>query len=322
MAVKIGHASSDENKRASGGQPGDQTGAEVCTRSFYMHKKGWIVLRAKDSEIAEKIARCMEDICENDCIGYNQSKRLTLYNAVKNLKFKCDINTLKVKVECDCSSAVRVCLAYAGVMVSNFTTSNEKAVIMATELFEEIECKSDGSNLKRGDILVTKTKGHTAVVVSNTQNTSTNASSTPTLKITQSVKSVQTWLNTYYGSEIKKVIGETLKIDGVAGAKTKKALAIAFQVELNKLGAKLDVDGLFGTKSQTEFDAKVGSLKKGSQGIFVTLWQCTVVAYKKDPNGIDGQYGANTIKATNALFKLKGLSQDSIVNGADVNKLL
>lgn len=165
--VKIGHASFDERGNTAGGVAGDQNGKEVCIRGFYVHKKGWNVLRAKDEEIAELIAKCMEDCCANPNVGYDQLGRLSLYNTVKKLKFKCDINTLKVKVECDCSSLVRVCLAYAGVKVKNFTTSNEKSVLMATGLFDCLECEADGSNLKRGDILVTKKKGHTVVVLSD-----------------------------------------------------------------------------------------------------------------------------------------------------------
>ena len=167
MAVKIGHSSIDEHGKISGGAAGDQTGREVCTRDFYMHSKGWDVLRAKDPSVAEKIAKCMEDACANDCIGYDQSQRLTLYDTVKSLNFYCDINTLKTKVECDCSSLVRVCLAYAGIHVANFNTASEKSVIMANGKFGLVECKADGSNLKRGDILVTKTKGHTVVVLTN-----------------------------------------------------------------------------------------------------------------------------------------------------------
>ena len=42
MAVRIGHASIDENGNASGGRAGDQTGKELCTRDWYT--KGWNVL--------------------------------------------------------------------------------------------------------------------------------------------------------------------------------------------------------------------------------------------------------------------------------------
>ena len=59
MAVTIGHASIDENKNIKGGAAGDQTGKEVCTRSWY--SKPWTsVIRPKDSAKAEKIAKAME----------------------------------------------------------------------------------------------------------------------------------------------------------------------------------------------------------------------------------------------------------------------
>ena len=167
MAVKIGHASIDERGKISGGKAGDQTGKEVCTRDFYMHAKGWNVLRPKDKTVAEKIAKCMEDACANPHIGYDQYERLDLYDTVRALNFMCDINTLKTYVECDCSSLVRVCLAYAGIRVGNFTTANEKDVIMATGLFDLVECASNGVNLKRGDILCSRSKGHTCVVLTN-----------------------------------------------------------------------------------------------------------------------------------------------------------
>lgn len=236
MTVKIGHASIDERGEISGGVAGDQTGKEVCTRNFYMHAKGWIVLRAKDPEVAEKIAQCMEWACANPYVGYDQYERLDLYNSVKNLKFKCDINTLKVYVECDCSSLVRTCLAYAGVMVGNFTTSNEKAVILASGAFTEVTCKSDGSNLKRGDILVTKTKGHTVVVLSNGANVTNKAESEEydmqTIKRGSKGKAVKVW---------QIIVGATP--DGDFGANTEK-LTKSFQDEKG-----LVVDGIVGAKS-------------------------------------------------------------------------
>lgn len=167
MSVKIGHASIDENGRAQNGKAGDQSKKEVCIRNWYLHNQGWYVLRAKDKKVAENIAKCMEDACANDCIGYDQVQRLTLYDAVRTNGFRCDKDSLKVNVETDCSALIRVCLAYAGVTVGNFNTSNEKKFILATKKFEEVDCGSTSNHLKRGDILVTRTKGHTVVVLSD-----------------------------------------------------------------------------------------------------------------------------------------------------------
>lgn len=161
--VIVGSARIDERGKISGGKAGDSTGKEVCTRSYYVHPKGWYVLRARDSQVAKKIGKCMQDACNNNCIGYNQAKRLSLYNAVENNGFKCDLNNLKTKVETDCSALVRVCCAYAGIKLSDFNTATLKSVLLGSGKF--IEVKLAKGDLKVGDILVTKTKGHTVIVV-------------------------------------------------------------------------------------------------------------------------------------------------------------
>jgi hypothetical protein len=141
-------------------------------------------------------------------------------------------------------------------------------------------------------------------------------------KITQSNVSIQNFLNKYYGSYIKTVLGSLLAVDGSLGPASKKAIAIAFQVELNKVGAKLSIDGSFGPACATAFASKVTTLKHGTTGIFVTLWQCLLVAYGYNPNGIDGSFGNGCVTATNALFGAKGISKDSSVSGSDIDKLL
>lgn len=168
MAVIVGSARSDENRAAHGGKAGDQTGKEVCTQNWYLNDKGWYVLRARSPEAREKIARTMELACADPRIGYDQYQRDTLYNAVKDHGF--DLTKLEKNVECDCSALVRVCMAYAGIMVNSFRTSNQVSVTMATGRFEkftdDLHCKKS-TNLLRGDILVTHTQGHTVVVLSD-----------------------------------------------------------------------------------------------------------------------------------------------------------
>lgn len=145
---------------------------------------------------------------------------------------------------------------------------------------------------------------------------------TPVLKATSTKKGVQTYLKTYYGDEIKAVLGKELSVDGVFGKNSKKAVAIAMQVELNKFGANLKVDGDFGAASANAFNKFVGSVKKGSKGIFVTLLQCLLVGLGYNPNGIDGDSGSGFIKAANLCFNAYGLPIDSVVNGSDINKIL
>lgn len=164
---RIGHASNGENGPKYG-KAGDQTKKEVTTRSWYVPTKKWgYVFRAKNKHDAEKIAKCMEDICENDMIGYDQSNRLTLYDAVKKNGFKCDKANLKKKVECDCSAAARVCLAYAGIHVENFRTATQVAILSKHKKLKKIKYKGP-EYLRRGDILVTQiVPGHTVVILSN-----------------------------------------------------------------------------------------------------------------------------------------------------------
>ena len=149
--------------------PGDQNGGrEVSTEKYYVHSKGWVVLRAKDPVAREKIAVAMERACANNDIGYDQSTRLTLFNNVKDFGF--DPAKTTKKVNTDCSALVRVCVHYAGIEVDNFITSNEVSKLMATGGFDKFtddaHCKSS-DHLLRGDILDTRTKGHTVVVLSN-----------------------------------------------------------------------------------------------------------------------------------------------------------
>ena len=159
MAVIIGSARHDEHGNCySGGKAGDQTGQEVSTQKFYNHSKGWNVLRAKDNKVAEKLAEAMKIACDNKNIGYDQSER---YGIIKH-----GINT-KVKTECDCSSLVRACIIYAsGKDVGDFNTSNERSVILKSGLFKDVGSYKQGDTLYNGDILVTRTKGHTVIVVS------------------------------------------------------------------------------------------------------------------------------------------------------------
>ena len=166
MAVLVGSARSSYGNT----NPGDQhSGLEVSTQNWYLHSKGWYVLRANDAAAREKIAVAMERACaNNNNIGYSQPTRNTLYTNIKPYGF--DPAKTTKKVNTDCSALVRVCVNFAGINVGDFITSSEASVLMATGSFnkytDDAHCKSS-DHLLRGDILVTRTKGHTVVVLSN-----------------------------------------------------------------------------------------------------------------------------------------------------------
>lgn len=165
--VRIGNARIDENGRVSGGQAGDQTGLEVAIEPWYLHTKGWVVIRAKDANVRERIAICMEAACTNNNIGYDQSASWDLYDKAKQYGWDCSkVNT---PVETDCSSLVRVCVAYALQRdIPWFSTANEVEVLDATDEFEiirEPKCTESSAYQMRGDILCTTVQGHTVVVL-------------------------------------------------------------------------------------------------------------------------------------------------------------
>ncbi len=161
MTYKIGSARSDERGRYQGGQKGDQkqigtpdTKGELSIQDFYVHSKGWNVIRHPDAKIRAKIGERMEAACSNKNIGYSQSDR---YGIIKN-----GINT-KTPCNADCSSTVRQCVKEAtGKDPGDFNTASE-ATVLKKAGFEIIEYKA-GMKLYKGDILVTKTKGHTVIV--------------------------------------------------------------------------------------------------------------------------------------------------------------
>lgn len=166
--VYIGSARIDERGKASGGQAGDQTGKEVSTQAWYRHAKGWAVLRPKDGAKAKKIAEAMQVACDNDNIGYDQYQNQSLWNLVKDKGF--DPAKADKPCETDCARLVRVCCAYAGIMADDFYTATEATVLMRTgEFIKLTDSKyTDAPDyLGAGDILVTRSKGHTAVVLSN-----------------------------------------------------------------------------------------------------------------------------------------------------------
>ena len=169
MTVYIGNAWCDENGKASGGEPGNQTGKELRIIPWYLSEKGWRVFRPTDPAVAEDLVYDMKAAVENKNIGYSQDERNTLYKEAE--PYNLDCGDVTVPCSCDCSSLVRVCLAFAGVDVPNFNTGNEATVLLDTGEFEEMvgtEYTDSPNHLKAGDILVTaKTKGHTAIVMND-----------------------------------------------------------------------------------------------------------------------------------------------------------
>ena len=231
--MTIGSARIDEHGKASGGKAGDQkqkttpdTKGEVSMQNFYVSSKGWYILRAKNPSVASNIALAMTIACNNPNIGYNQARRLDIIKAGTHAT---------QPTSCDCSSLVRQCVRESGIEVGNFTTANEANVLMATGQFDKI-AYTKNTTLYLGDILVTKTKGHTVIVTSGATR-SQNAIATPTVKMGSkgdNARLLQHNLNQ---------CGATLVEDGDFG-KLSTAALVRWQ-HANGLTA----DGIYGKKS-------------------------------------------------------------------------
>lgn len=232
----IGSARIDERGKASGGKAGDQKQTtspdykgEVSMQNFYDVGKWGYVVRAILPTVADSIALSMTIACNNPNIGYNQARRLDIIKAGTHAT---------QPTSCDCSSLVRQCVREAGVEVGNFTTANEVSVLMATGQFEKIPYTKN-TTLYLGDILVTKTKGHTVVVTSGTTR-SQNAIATPTVKMGSkgdNARLLQHNLNQ---------CGATLEEDGIFG-KLSTAALVRWQY-----ANKLTADGIYGKKSEAK----------------------------------------------------------------------
>lgn len=166
---RIGHASNGENG-IKNNRSGDQTGREVCIRSYY--KKNWhTVLRAKDSKVADRMAYNCEILCDSNLVGYDQNQRNTLRKEMVNVRWVPQL--LKTACETDCSAYMSVLAESAGVaMYAQYSNGNAPTTadmvkrFYATGMFEVLTDKlylESERHLKRGDILVCQ--GHTVMVL-------------------------------------------------------------------------------------------------------------------------------------------------------------
>lgn len=197
MSIIFGSARVDEKGGYSGGVAGDQTGKEVSTQPYYMHKHGWYCLRPKTAATANKIAKAMKDACANDNIGYDQGGRFGIITAIQKYG---NMKKITTKTEGDCSTLVRACCMEAGIYPENFTTYNEASILEKTGKFEKKFEVTSEKDLYKGDILVSKKKGHTVVVVSGPARKSPTTSE-PTAKTSASASSYK--------------VGDKIKVDGV-----------------------------------------------------------------------------------------------------------
>lgn len=168
MSVRIGHASISERGTINGAK-GDQTGGEVCIRTYYSKPWDYVAIHP-DEMVREKHAQAIEAACLNDNIGYGQADRNTLNTLAKAVGY----NLSQVgKCNCDCSSLQNVAAVASGASGATYgsngwVTSNMKSALQklgykivtdATYLASEKYCV-------RGAIYV-KASSHTVCALDN-----------------------------------------------------------------------------------------------------------------------------------------------------------
>lgn len=243
MPVIIGSARHNEKGSLKGGKAGDQTGGEVSTQAFYEHKKGWVILRLKNIAQSEQLAKAMQQACSNNHIGYCQDHR---GGAINLLPKYGSLGAININTETDCSDLVRACIMQAtGIKLKDFTTYDEVEVLLGSGMFDRITYSS-GTTLYTGDVLVTKTKGHTAIVTSGKSRSAVIASkpvstittkpapsqAKPVLKLGSKGEAVKEW---------QKIVG--VVADGDFGHNTENATKIW------QKNHGLAADGVVGPKS-------------------------------------------------------------------------
>ena len=290
MTIKIGSARCDEDGAYTGGEAGDQTGKEVATQTMYTHSKGWYVIRPTSVSLANELADLMQQACDNDHIGYDQGNRSAIYTA--------GISTTK-DTECDCSSLVCECVREAtGKTVSNFTTSNEASVLAATGLFDSkfAYTSQSATPVYNGDILVTKTKGHTAIVVSGNKRSTSSSSSSSTSSSSTTSSSSKLTVDGEWGKATTKAMQKALgtTVDGLVSnqrSKYKKYLSacLAESWKYSTSGTSPMVKALQKT---------VGATQDGIAGQ-ATVKKLQTWLNSKTSAGltVDGYLGAKTAKA-------------------------
>lgn len=244
--MRIGHASISENGdsgRNGKAQQGDQTGKEVCIRTFY--KKPWVyLLRCKDSNKAEIMARACETICNNNKVGYSQLQRNSLNTVLKQVGY--NFNNIDYPCSTDCSAFMTVCCQCAGIDIPYIngnapTTSNMVQIFSKTGLFDVLtEGINEEYNLRRGDILVGKPASHTVMVLDNGTGVPLHIQTRRTLRKGMKGSDV------LFMQKILNELGYNLGrygCDSDFGSDTEKALKM-FQLEKG-----LVADGICGTKT-------------------------------------------------------------------------
>lgn len=160
MANKFAWASIGENGHATGGKRGDQTGKEVKVGDYYDFGQN-TVIRFKNKKYGRICGQVARYIANDNCAGYNQNDRGSLYCACQELGWnfgkikKAMKNGTFPKCNCDCSSFAATCInvAYGKKLVGCFTTSTmyDNTCAKYPKLFRRLSVSEAKKSWRKGD---------------------------------------------------------------------------------------------------------------------------------------------------------------------------
>lgn len=330
MISNCGH---DENRKYTGGKPGDQKGDEWAIIPWY--SRPWTcVLRHPDPAVRKAIAKKARAAANNNKIGYCQGHRLTYWGHLKASNY--DPAQITVACEADCSSGVAANIRAVGIDLKN--EKLQKIPVSCTTWNLKPQCDEHGFDvltdkkyltspdyLLEGDILLCE--GHhvatnltTGSKAGGTTEKPTTATKPGTLP-DNNVKKGQKWLNSCYGATLEKYLGEKLKVDGEYGTKSRAAAVCVWKDLCNrKYKTRLDPSNS-NFLSSCKKAAKKVVIKKGASGTFVYLIEFILSAKGYYTGAMDASFGSDLQAAVKAFQKAVGLKADGVVGAETWYKL-
>ena len=324
MISNCGH---DENRKYTGGKPGDQKGDEWAIIPWY--SRPWTcVLRHPDPAVRKAIAKKARAAANNNKIGYCQGHRLTYWEHLKASDY--DPSQITVACEADCSSGVSANIRAAGILLKN--EELQKIPVSCTTRNLKPQCDEHGFDvltdkkyltspdyLLEGDILLCE--GHHVATNLSTgskaggasEKDETETTSKPGKLPDSNVKKGQKWLNCNYGSKLQKYIGKKLEVDGIYGSGSRAAAICIWKDVVNrKYGTKLDPSNknFLGSCKKA---AKKATIKKGASGTFVYLAEFILSAKGFYFGAMDASFGSGLTASVKSFQKEKGLTADGVI---------
>jgi len=144
---------------------GSISDSDLKVENYHRHDDGWYALRPKNILTARKLAQAMMSAVDNENIIGVDIECNELQAEIAKIGYS-DIANIATPCKTGSAALARACCWVSGIRVPAFSMSEELDFLLGTFQFSKIAEPWAEKDLRMGDILVTKTKRHTAIVVS------------------------------------------------------------------------------------------------------------------------------------------------------------